>query len=175
MKAICDDKQIYIRKWQNEDAGALLELGRDRKMKPYWKHSYPYTQRKAHDCIQFLLHANPLRYASYAILFDNQLYGWIQAKCVAHQCAELTYWLKDENPKEAILMNILNQTIFLSFTHLDILTLYMKTVKEETALRSALLQLGFIENNETVPIYLYFLHMSTPFTFTPSHNDILHS
>lgn len=156
-----EDKQIYIRKWQYEDADALFTLGRDRRMKAYWEHSYPYTQRKAEDCIQFLIHANPHRYAIYAVVITDQLCGWIQAKAVEHQCAEITFWLHHYDQETAILKSMLNQLIPLAFAHLDILTLYMKIPMEEIPLRMALLQTGFIENNETVPIYLYFLHACT--------------
>jgi len=57
MKTNYDEKQIYVRKWQNEDAGALLELGRDRKMKPYWKHSYPYAFNSCFMRIRFAMPA----------------------------------------------------------------------------------------------------------------------
>lgn len=156
-----DTDQIYVRKWQSEDASALLSLAKDRNMKMYWSYSYPYTQRKAEACIQFFLHANPLRYAIYAVFINDQLYGWIQAKTTAYQCAEITFWLKKYSQNTAVLKAIITQMIPLAFDHLNILTLYMKTAMEEIPLRKALIQAGFIENNETVPIYLYFLHHFT--------------
>lgn len=174
MKTVDDIQQINVRKWQYDDAAALFALGRNRNMRNSWHYSYPYTQRKAEDCIQFFLHANPHRYAIYAVVINDQLCGWIQAKSVEHQCAELTYWLKYDNPDTSTLKAILKQMIPLAFEHLDILTLYMKTAMEETALRRALIQLGFVENNETVPIYLYYLHSCMIASLTHTYDIYKH-
>lgn len=153
-------QQILVRNWQYEDAPALLSLGKDRNMKRSWNYSYPYTQHRAEDCIQYFLHANPLHFVIYAILIDNRLNGWIQAKAIGHQCAEITFWLKKYNQDTTVLQMILRQMIPLAFSHLDVLTLYMKTNMSDFALCEALRQTGFTENNETVPIYLYFLHLN---------------
>ncbi len=149
---------ILVRKWQKEDIQALLTLGKDKNMRIGWEYSYPYTMKKAEACIQFFLHADPFRYVLCAIFVHHRLCGWIQTRVVYYQCGEITFWLKHEYHQSDMLYEIFTQMCQISFASLDILTVYTKTTMDQYSLQQALRRVGFFENIETAPIYLYYLH-----------------
>lgn len=152
--------ETNLRKWQWEDAAALVELCKDHTIRKLWSYDcpYPYTLKKAEYCIQFFLHANPLRYRIFAISYHHELCGWIQCVMVEHQCARLSYFLADEFIRTRALREAIVQMCAYCFTQWNVLSIYVKTAIDQKETQNILLESGFLESRDTAPIYIYFLH-----------------
>lgn len=151
---------VQIREWQEADAKRLYELCTDKSLRKNWYYPYlyPYTSKRAFACIQFYRNANPIRFCIRAILYQNEVCGWIQSEVCGYGCAELSYWLNQEYRKQGIMSEAVRQMCDVSFQALEIHTIYACVQMENIASQKVLRKNGFLESKDTAPIYMYFLH-----------------
>lgn len=161
--------ETRLRKWQREDAYALLEICSDHAIRKQWNYAcpYPYTLKKAAYCLQFFLHANPLRYQISAICHDYEVCGWIQCESFTNRCAALTYFLADGYVRSGVLREAIQLMCAECFAQGNMLSIYAKAAVDQREIQNSFLENGFTECRDAAPIYLYFLHH-----FTPMVNDI---
>lgn len=151
---------VIIREWQEEDAQDLYELGKDKRLRKQWYYPYlyPYTAERSLACIQLYRNANPIRFCIRAIVYQKKVCGWIQCEVCGYGCAELSYWLGFAYHGQGIMQEAVRQMCEEGFRLLEISTIYARVQMENIASRRVLSKNGFIENRDTAPIYLYFLH-----------------
>lgn len=151
---------VYLKTWERSDAQALYELCKDESLRKNWyyKYLYPYTIKRAEECIDFYRNANPYRFYIQAIMQDHQVCGFIQCEVKNYGVAELSYWLASSYRKQGIMEEAVALMCEASFQALEILTIYARVDMKNIASQHVLLHNGFQESRETVPIYMYFRH-----------------
>lgn len=151
---------VQVRQWQLQDAYALLEMGKDPRLREGWNDVYPYpfTLPRARQCIETFLHLNPSHLQICALTVNRELCGFLACEMKAFQSASLSYFLQKEYQLEPVLQEAIAQMCGYCFAHMDVLTIYAKVSLHDLRFRMALLENRFTESRETAPIYLYYLH-----------------